>query len=131
MPKVIPLKVLTPRKQIAKVNRLALQHTVNAINYIAAVITDDTAPHTVRLKAAELILDRALGKAKSNTEISVSGEVNVQHLHLAAIQDIAVNRLEKLAAGDASKASYADNMGQVIEHKPTNSKGDDAASLGL
>lgn len=116
-----PRKPMAVAKQAAKINRLALKHSERALAYVAATIDDATASHAVRLRAAEIILDRSLGKPKSQTEVNVSGEVNIQHLHLDALQAMAQDRLERYASGDESKLAYA--AGEVIEHRPAPAPG--------
>lgn len=59
---------------------------------INSIMEDEEAPIPVRLKAAEMILDRGVGKPTQKSEATV--EVSVQQMHLVAIRDAATLRLD-------------------------------------
>lgn len=103
-------------------NRLALQHAPAALQMMADCMNDAKAPWSARLRAGEIILDRSLGKPKTNAEVNITGEVSVQHQHLVAVQEIAAARLAKIAASDSDKQSFAEdqaaNNALLLEHEP-------------
>lgn len=137
----MPSKPLTALQQVNKINRYALKHTEKALDYIANKIDDENASDAVRVRCAEVILDRALGKAKNTTDLNVSGQVNVQHQHLHALQDMAARRLAS-QDGDKAKLVYASrkdiqdatSYAKIIEHEQQDQDQDgdqSASSLGL
>jgi len=83
---------------LEKINNLARKHSERAIHLLLAAMDDENANWTIRVRAAELLLDRAIGKPITPTEIKVEGDVSVQHLHLLAVKEIAGRRLETLEA---------------------------------
>jgi hypothetical protein len=89
-----------------KINNLARKHSERAIHLLVKAMDDEAAPWNVRIRAAELILDRALGKPVTPTEIKVEGDISIQHQHLLAIKAMADRRLQTHDA-DNQKLKYA------------------------
>lgn len=83
---------IEPRTRLRRLHAVARnkasQLMPKALAYLETVVDDEEAPHGARLKAAEMILDRALGKAKEFKEIT--GNMSVTHQHLDALR--AINR---------------------------------------
>jgi hypothetical protein len=57
-------------KVVAEVRDLARQHTTDAINTLATIMTNEDAHHSARVAAANALLDRGYGKAQANVEIT-------------------------------------------------------------
>jgi hypothetical protein len=57
------------------VRELARGLTKEAIATLAAVMRDDAAPHSARVRAAETLLDRAWGRPETSANIRVSSDV--------------------------------------------------------
>lgn len=106
------------KTSLRQVNSLARKHAPEALEAIVELMRDENAPWAVRVRAIEIILDRALGKPTTSADINVSGEVSIQHQHLLAVSEIAAARLAKLADGDDNKQDYADGKALVLEHVP-------------
>jgi len=90
-----------------KINNLARRHSERAIHLLVKTMDDEDAAWNTRIRAAELILDRALGKPVTPTEIKVDGDISIQHQHLLAIKAMADKRLQSHDA-DHQKLKYAD-----------------------
>lgn len=59
------------RKKLPKeFKELAEKNTVPALEVVLNIMNDAGAKHTDRLKAAEMVLDRAIGKPKQQTELT-------------------------------------------------------------
>src|SRR5262245_44894600 len=73
-------------KMIGPVRELAKQHTQVAIDTLAQVMQDPSAPPTARVAAAEALLARAWGKPSQSIEMSVE-QISLDQLKpdLAAI----------------------------------------------
>lgn len=56
-------------KEVAHVKELARQWTTEAIQTLAKIMADESAPHNARVKASESLLDRAWGKAESTVNV--------------------------------------------------------------
>lgn len=65
---------------------MAAEHAEAAMRHVVGLMETDDAPFHVRLKAAEIILDRALGKPKQEIKQEVS--MNVTHVHLEAVRSL-------------------------------------------
>lgn len=76
------------------VNREARRLSKRAIQRLAYLMDDEESPPTVQLAAANAILDRAIGKPKTMTEMTVNGTISVEHQHLDALKEIADARRE-------------------------------------
>ena len=108
-------KTSTSSRTIEAINNLARSKSKRAIEVINAVMEDETATHAVRIKAAELMLDRAVGKATQKTEQTV--DINIQSQHLEAIKHAAQLRLKAIQSNDA-KVHYVEHKDQItIEHE--------------
>ena len=81
---------LSPRK-IAMQRRLE-GLTVKAVNALERVLDDDEATHSERLAAAREVFDRAIGKAKQQTAISVEHNASP---HLSALINLATSALSQ------------------------------------
>ena len=59
------------RKEVGPVRELAKQYTEAAIECLAEVMQDKTAPHSARVAAAEALLARGWGKPQQAIEMAV------------------------------------------------------------
>src|ERR1041385_1522527 len=57
-------------KEVAEVRELARQHTIPAINTLAAIMEDEKAPETARIAAAKELLDRGYGRASQAVSLT-------------------------------------------------------------
>ncbi len=106
----------TKIRTLERINQLARSHSKQAISTIKNIMLDETAADAVRLKAAELMLDRAVGKATQKHEQTI--DISIQSQHLEAIKDAAVLRLQAIDANKA-KVEYVENIDSLtIEHQP-------------
>lgn len=62
-------------KVVAHVKELAKVHTEAAIKTLAEVMGNPEAPPHARVKASEVLLDRAWGKAETTATVNVSRDV--------------------------------------------------------
>jgi len=60
-------------KKVKEVAEYAKKYTIEAIDVLVKIMRDDSAPETARIRAAEVILDRGLGKPVQ----SIVGEVKM------------------------------------------------------
>lgn len=97
-------------RTMEKINNLARKHSERAIHLLVKAMDDETAPWNIRIRAAELVLDRALGKPVTPTEIKVEGDISIQHMHLLAVKEMADRRL-RTVDGNQSKLEYAESQG--------------------
>ena len=58
----------TPNKATADVKALAGSYTTAALETLAEIMQDGTAPHSARVSAANALLDRAHGKPRQELE---------------------------------------------------------------
>ncbi len=93
----------TKQRTAQLVGQYARSKAKKSLEMINAFREDPKVPITVRMKCAEIILERGLGKATQHTESQV--EVNVQALHLHAVKDAAAMRL----TGPKHKLTLVDN----------------------
>jgi hypothetical protein len=56
-------------KEVAHVKELARQWTTEAVQTLAVIMKDESAPHSARVKASESLLDRAWGKAEATVNV--------------------------------------------------------------
>ena len=61
-------KAGTPNKATADVKAVAGSYTTAALETLAEIMQDDTAPHSARVSAANALLDRAVGKPRQELE---------------------------------------------------------------
>lgn len=66
--------------------------TVKAVNALERVLDDDEATHSERLAAAREVFDRAIGKAKQQTSVSVEHNASP---HLSALINLATSALSQ------------------------------------
>jgi hypothetical protein len=57
------------------VKELARGYSKEAISTLAAVMRDNAAPHSARVRAAETLLDRAWGRPESTANVRISQDV--------------------------------------------------------
>jgi HEAT repeat protein len=62
-------------KQDIHLKELAKSFTQEAVDTLAQVMRDSSAPPAARVKASECLLDRAWGKAETNANVNVSRDV--------------------------------------------------------
>ena len=58
----------TPNKATADVKAVAGSYTTAALETLAEIMQDGTAPHSARVAAANALLDRAVGKPRQELE---------------------------------------------------------------
>ena len=58
----------TPNKATADVKAVAATYTTAALETLAEIMQDGTAPHSARVAAANSLLDRAVGKPRQELE---------------------------------------------------------------
>lgn len=58
----------TPNKATADVKAVAGSYTTAALETLASIMQDGTAPHSARVSAANALLDRAVGKPRQELE---------------------------------------------------------------
>ena len=58
----------TPNKATADVKAVAATYTTSALETLAEIMQDGTAPHSARVAAANALLDRAVGKPRQEIE---------------------------------------------------------------
>ena len=58
----------TPNRATADVKAVAATYTTAALETLAAIMQDATAPHSARVSAANALLDRAVGKPRQELE---------------------------------------------------------------
>ena len=105
----------TNTRTLEAINNLARGKSKRAIEVIGAIMDDESATDAVRLKAAELMLDRAVGKAVNKVEQTV--DINVQQQHLIALKDAATIRLNAIEANE-QKVKYVEHLDHItIEHE--------------
>jgi hypothetical protein len=75
-PKVIPQAVHEEwvRRTMRKAYTLLKESTYDAAKLLRQIVNDEEAPYGFRLRAAELIFERVLGKATEKVELSISDE---------------------------------------------------------
>ena len=61
----------TPNKATADVKAVAATYTTAALETLAEIMQDGTAPHSARVAAANALLDRAVGKPRQELERGV------------------------------------------------------------
>ena len=72
-------------KEVGPVRELAKRYTEAAIDCLAEVMQDKTAPHSARVAAAEALLARGWGKPQQAIEMAVEHSAPVPMPDLAAI----------------------------------------------
>ena len=104
----------TNSRTIEAVNNYARGRSKRALEIIGSIMEDETAPTAVRLKAAEMMLDRAIGKPTMKVEKTV--DINIQQQHLEALKNAADLRLKAIQA-NKDKVHYVERNDQItIEH---------------
>jgi hypothetical protein len=104
----------TTSRSIEMVNNYARSKSKKALETLNAIMCDEKAPYAVRVKAAECMLDRAVGKPTQKHEQTV--DVNIQAQHLEALKDAATLR-RKAIEGNKAKVQYVEHKDQLtIEH---------------
>ena len=58
----------TPNRITADVKAVAATYTAQALETLAEIMQDGTAPHSARVAAANALLDRAVGKPRQELE---------------------------------------------------------------
>lgn len=88
-PKVLPRVMVheLQRRRFAKAHALLAHSLVDAVEFLRAVVNDESATRSMRLKAAKQILDRVLGKPVEQARISfdMDGEAPWQKVIAQAI----------------------------------------------
>lgn len=75
----------------ARVRRLAKQHTEDAVEALARIMTDPATPASAVVSAATAILDRGWGKPRQDLDITQKS-YDMTALHLAALQELVEER---------------------------------------
>ena len=82
--------------------RLAQEHTVAAITALVDVLKDGKAPHSARVQAAGLLLDRGYGKAPQDVRVRGEIEGHILHLVMALDDDAKVIEHDPINGADVS-----------------------------
>ena len=98
------------RRTIAR----AADQSYEAICLAAETMNDEQAPLHMRLRCAEIILDRALGKPKQ--EINQEVNVNVTHVHLEALKELNAAVIEHEPAPMLEHAGGAELVPKLDRH---------------
>jgi len=79
-------------KQAAEVTKYAACFTIEAVDYQVSVMRNEKAKNADRLRAANLILDRAIGKAREHVDVSIAGSIRatVEHMLPAELEAMRV-----------------------------------------
>ncbi len=56
---------------VAEVRDAAREHTANAVEVLARIMNDETAPHAARVSAANALLDRGHGRAVATVNANI------------------------------------------------------------
>ena len=101
------------RKRV-NLESMARTHTETAIKVIAGVMNSPKSANSDRLRAAEILIDRAYGKAASSLEISGKdgGAIEITALSPAEIARREASSLQGL------RDTLDQIEAQVIEHEP-------------
>lgn len=72
-PKVVPTAILQEltRRRFLKAEEVVKSSLVSAVELWKQIVEDETAPHPIRLRASELIVDRCWGKATERIDARV------------------------------------------------------------
>jgi hypothetical protein len=72
-PKLVPQRLHAERhrRTLTRAHELFTANTEKAVQVLVDIATDATAPHSDRVKAASLILDRVLGRAPQAIEVAM------------------------------------------------------------
>lgn len=95
------------RPEVAGVREAAQRYTVEAIEVLASIMKDVSAPHSARASAAATLLDRGHGRAP----LAVDARVEVAH----SVADTAAEVL--MALSERAKQRRADEA-RVIDAEP-------------
>ena len=87
---------LTRPKMLREVEVLARIHTVRAVEVLAEVMEDKTAPPGARISAANSILDRGWGRAPQSIVVE---EGIPEHMSDERLEDYVNERIALIAAG--------------------------------
>lgn len=82
--------------EVAGVREAARKFTTDAIQTLAHIMSDETAPHSARTAAAVALLDRGHGRPAQQTDLRVEA-VDHQAAHLDAVMEIARRRRDEKA----------------------------------
>lgn len=72
-PKLVPQRLHEERhrRTLSRAHRLFTENTEKAVQVLIDIAGDESAPHSDRVKAASLILDRVMGRAPQAIEVEV------------------------------------------------------------
>lgn len=87
-------------KEVGHVKELAKQYTEQAIQTLAAIMTNGEAPPAARVKASECLLDRAWGKAETTANVTVNRDVRELSTAEILASLAALGTVGKEASGD-------------------------------
>lgn len=75
-PKLLPADVVRElqRRRFSKANAILADSLLDAVQFLRAVLNDERAPRSTRMKAAKQILDRVLGKPVEQARISLDAD---------------------------------------------------------
>jgi len=83
-------------KEPKEFKELAKAKSLDALNVVINIMNNDEAKHSDRIKAAEMIIDRAYGKAIQATEISGPEGAPIETHSLTALTDSELITLEQI-----------------------------------
>lgn len=72
-PKLVPQAIHAERhrRTLTRAHQLFTQNTERAVQVLIDIASDESAPHSDRVKAASLILDRVMGRAPQAIEVEM------------------------------------------------------------
>lgn len=75
-PKVVPIAVHNElvRRRLSQAGELLCESLVDAVTLLRVVVTDEDAQYSDRIKAANLIMDRVMGKAPEKVALTLEDE---------------------------------------------------------
>jgi hypothetical protein len=98
------------RRRLAKAYDLIRESTADAVRLLRSIVNDPEAADGDRIKAAELILDRAMGKPRESVSLDVGIQAPWQRVIVDAIVGTEAQARE-LSAGEVVE-------GEVVEEDP-------------
>jgi hypothetical protein len=99
------------KRKMAKAYDLLRESTYDAVKVLVEVAKDENADTAVRVKAAELILDRTLGKAPQHVSLDFQGDVPWKQLMAQAVVGSVEQAKALLEEGDVVDGEVVEDTG--------------------
>ncbi len=120
-PKVVPAECLREhtRRKLFETESVIRENVVHAANYLGDVVRGDEEPKAGRLRAAETLLDRFLGKPTERHQVQANVQVG-EPVWLRILQS-KVAAASEIAAAEQREAITAEDIidAEVVEDRPT------------